>query len=258
MKHTLHKILIGLTVLLLFPVAIATFYEYIRINDNEKLISTVYQDQLETIVSSINGYAQDVAGNWASRIDLWLLYPSDNAPLERLSNENPSIKGIYTSAADHSVQTLYKPSNQGDKSSVINAIRTKEEEQIKQLLTYYENNYRKFLSHPLEENVYFLFFVSRDRNHNPVVCYIELDLRLFLQNQDQKLVFDKFFRVTNQNQANEVKGTGLGLSIVQKIVKAHKGKITLHSKIGAGATFRLYFPILHKPKARTNDSYTDC
>lgn len=128
MKHTLHKILIGLTVLLLFPVAIATFYEYIRINDNEKLISTVYQDQLETIVSSINGYAQDVAGNWASRIDLWLLYPSDNAPLERLSNENPSIKGIYTSAADHSVQTLYKPSNQEDKSSVINAIRTKEEE----------------------------------------------------------------------------------------------------------------------------------
>lgn len=59
--------------LLLFPVAIATFYEYIRTNDNEKLISTVYQDQLETIVSSINDYAQDVAGNWASRIiDLWL------------------------------------------------------------------------------------------------------------------------------------------------------------------------------------------
>ena len=521
MNHTLHKILIGLTVLLLFPVAIATLYEYTRINDNEELISTVYQNQLETIVSSINAYTQDVAGNWASRLDLWLKYPSDDALLERLANENPSIRGIYTSSDSLAVQSLYAASNQRDRSAMITAIRHQEAAHINQLLTYYENNYRKFLSHALDDDLLFLFFVGRNAENESVVCTFELDLQLFLQNhvsprmqsiaqnnfiialrhqptgnilltsdgtpvqnirfdqegemwlfpqikigislkqksisdmasarvkegllligvvliiviagiwfiysivkkeiqlaqiksefisnvsheirtplalismyietlemgrvnttekvleyyqiigtetqrltnmvnkilsfskiesgrrvykseicnlniiteqiletyqfhlnnknfklkfspeqplpnifgdkeaiadaiinlidngikysrdskkielstgivkqkvyievkdygrgiakKDQKLVFDKFFRVSNQNLANEVKGTGLGLSIVKEIVKAHKGKVTLHSKLDAGATFRLYFPILHKQKKQTND-----
>jgi two-component system phosphate regulon sensor histidine kinase PhoR len=64
----------------------------------------------------------------------------------------------------------------------------------------------------------------------------------------QKIVFDKFYRVTSGNLANEVKGTGLGLAIVNEIVKAHKGKVTLNSKTGEGCTFRLYFPIMpNKP-----------
>jgi two-component system, OmpR family, phosphate regulon sensor histidine kinase PhoR len=516
MNQTLHKILTGLTVLLLFPVAIATFYEYSRINDNEELISTVYQNQLETIVSSINTYAQDVAGNWSSRIDLWLMYPSDDDLLQRLGNENPSILGLYTSKDKQPTKALYTSPDHENRSQLITKIQQQEAASINQLLIYYENNYRKLLSHSPEENAFFLFFVGKDRDNEPVVCFIELDLQLFLQNhvgprmqsiaqenfiiglqhqpsgsilltsegtsvqnlrfdqegemwlfpqikigislkqqtisdlassrvkegllligmvlvvliagvwflyssvkkeiqlaqiksefisnvsheirtplalismyietlemgrvktvekvqeyykiigtethrlssmvdkilsfskiesgkriykseicnlnliteqiletyhfhlnnknfhlqfspeqplpnisgdkeaiadaiinlidngikysrdikkidistgiekrkvyievkdygrgiakKDQKLVFDKFFRVTNQNLANEVKGTGLGLSIVQEIVKAHKGKITLTSKPDAGSTFRLYFPILHKPQ----------
>ena len=38
-------------------------------------------------------------------------------------------------------------------------------------------------------------------------------------------------------------GTGLGLSIVRRIVDEHNGKIELESKIGEGATFRLFLPI---------------
>lgn len=127
MNQTLHKILIGLTVLLLFPVAIATFYEYTRINDNEELISTVYQNQLETIVSSINTYAQDVAGNWSSRIDLWLMYPSDEALLQRLGDENPSILGLYTSTDSQQIQTLYTAPNHENKSPLIAKIQQQEQ-----------------------------------------------------------------------------------------------------------------------------------
>jgi PAS domain S-box-containing protein len=38
------------------------------------------------------------------------------------------------------------------------------------------------------------------------------------------------------------KGTGLGLSVVYGLVKSHKGWLTVSSKPGQGATFRLYFP----------------
>jgi len=45
------------------------------------------------------------------------------------------------------------------------------------------------------------------------------------------------------------KGTGLGLMIVQRIVRAHDGRIELESNVGKGTTFRVWLP-LHERKPR--------
>jgi two-component system, sporulation sensor kinase E len=45
------------------------------------------------------------------------------------------------------------------------------------------------------------------------------------------------------------KGSGLGLMIVQRIVRAHGGRIELESHIGRGTTFRIWVP-LHERKPR--------
>lgn len=39
------------------------------------------------------------------------------------------------------------------------------------------------------------------------------------------------------------KGTGLGLMIVQRIIRAHNGRIELESHVGRGTTFRLWLPL---------------
>ena len=45
------------------------------------------------------------------------------------------------------------------------------------------------------------------------------------------------------------KGTGLGLMIVQRIVRAHEGRIELESHVGRGTTFRIWLP-LHERRPR--------
>jgi len=61
--------------------------------------------------------------------------------------------------------------------------------------------------------------------------------------REQKLIFDKFYRVTKGALAHQAKGSGLGLSIVSFIMQAHKGKIELESKELQGSVFRLLFPV---------------
>ena len=75
-------------------------------------------------------------------------------------------------------------------------------------------------------------------------AYVEVeDQGIGISKNDQKYIFDKFYRVTEKNLANRVKGSGLGLAIVKHIMDAHKGNIDVKSTPGIGSLFRLLFPM---------------
>ncbi len=59
--------------------------------------------------------------------------------------------------------------------------------------------------------------------------------------EDQPRVFERFYRV-DKGRSREQGGTGLGLSIVKHAAEAHGGRVTLESRPGAGATFRIALP----------------
>ena len=54
-------------------------------------------------------------------------------------------------------------------------------------------------------------------------------------------VFDKFYRGRDALKLS-VRGLGLGLATAKHIVEDHGGKLTVESKVGAGATFRITLP----------------
>src|SRR5579862_949287 len=62
-------------------------------------------------------------------------------------------------------------------------------------------------------------------------------------------IFEPFF-------TTKKRGTGLGLMIVQRIVRAHGGKIELESHAGRGATFRIWLP-LQAPGPRLLEEKTE-
>ncbi|WP_127019316.1 sensor histidine kinase [Flagellimonas beolgyonensis] len=55
---------------------------------------------------------------------------------------------------------------------------------------------------------------------------------------DLKRIFRKYYRVKN-GDVHKVKGYGLGLAYVQKIIRMHRGSISVDSELGKGTTFTI-------------------
>jgi len=60
---------------------------------------------------------------------------------------------------------------------------------------------------------------------------------------------DQLNRIFEPFYTTKKKGSGLGLMIVQRIIRAHSGRIELESQVGRGTTFRIWLP-LHEKKPR--------
>ena len=58
---------------------------------------------------------------------------------------------------------------------------------------------------------------------------------------DQKHIFDKYYRVSRTENLN-INGLGVGLFLVKSIVDKYKGKISVRSNPEKGATFKIHIP----------------
>lgn len=66
-----------------------------------------------------------------------------------------------------------------------------------------------------------------------------------INDKDKKRVFDKFYRVGNED-TRRTKGTGLGLYIVKQIVEAHNGTIRIQNNDPQGSIFSILLPASSK------------
>lgn len=67
------------------------------------------------------------------------------------------------------------------------------------------------------------------------------DKGIGISEHDLTHIFDRFYRVGEARSGND--GFGLGLSIAKKIVKEHKGRIEVESKLKKGSRFIVKLPI---------------
>lgn len=132
----------------------------------------------------------------------------------RLENENGKLQANFKAQ---------QPIINGDKMHITNALSNVIENAIK---------YRK--ETPLNVTI------STQNSDSGVIITIA-DNGIGISKENQKMIFEKFYRVPTGNIHN-VKGFGLGLSYVKIIVEAHHGTIRVNSELGKGSEFHIHLP----------------
>jgi two-component system, OmpR family, phosphate regulon sensor histidine kinase PhoR len=83
--------------------------------------------------------------------------------------------------------------------------------------------------------------ISAFRSGDSVHLDVE-DNGIGISTQDLDRIFERFYRV-DKARSRKSGGTGLGLSIVKHIVLAHRGNITVRSRLNQGSVFSVVLPV---------------
>lgn len=84
-------------------------------------------------------------------------------------------------------------------------------------------------------------FVSNSVTGSEVSIEIA-DTGIGIPNEAEAKIFEPFY-TADKNRSRQNGGAGLGLSLVKKLIKKHKGSITLLKTGSEGSTFRIVFPL---------------
>ena len=109
---------------------------------------------------------------------------------------------------------------------------------IERALTNYLSNAIKYSP----ENGTITVGLDLNKENNQAVVTVA-DEGCGISEENQKKVFNRFYRV--ENNTHTIKGTGLGLNLVKTTIeKHHNGKVFVHSQEGHGSTFGFTLPIV--------------
>ena len=92
-----------------------------------------------------------------------------------------------------------------------------------------------------EDEPLHLVVTSRDLDEDRLEITVS-DNSIGISREDQKRIFDKFYRVSTGNR-HDVKGFGLGLAYVRKMVTELGGDITVESHLNQGTKFIIILPL---------------
>ncbi len=176
--------------------------------------TSIYVERLNNLLSELLDVSRIQTGNIELHKELF--------DFDRVVKE--TVEGIQTATKTHQITVIGKATNSysGDESHIVQVISNLLANAIK----YAPDS---------PEIVVYLSLVSN---------YLKVsvtDYGMGISQEDQKKIFDRFFRVGEIQQ--RFPGMGIGLYVCDQIIKNHGGSLWVESEKGKGSTFSFTLPL---------------
>lgn len=183
MNKPIKKISLILILLLLLPFIFISYREFVSIDENEKILSEAYNNQLESILFSVNQYSEDIVRSWLQKLETALARNAVEAnpkpDLKILFSEASALKKIFVSDSLDKNSFLISPAGTSvliDRIKMTGVLDSTGLKLLDRLYRYSGAGYKKI--EPLPSNAdslhYFIFIFSDSK-----YCLAAIDKNLF-------------------------------------------------------------------------------
>jgi len=205
LKSSLKKILIYLILLVFIPLSVYTFIQFQSLNESEKVIKGIFENQLESVLNSAGQYSTDILTTWQSRIlTVDLTNENKTDAFTQLFSGNRSLRTIAVMDTGYSrIKILF---GEADSSILNNAAGILTKEKLTRLKTYRRGGYNKIeplgiiqgktiltFLHPQKEYLFFMILPVEDFIRNslsPKLQEIAGDkLSIGIENEEGSIIY---------------------------------------------------------------------
>jgi two-component system phosphate regulon sensor histidine kinase PhoR len=199
MRSSFSKILIIFIAIIILPTAFYSIYELSSYKKYEKEIESIYGNQLEAILFSVNQYSEELLNKWADRIDESVKRKKvrEKAWLNELMKDYPSVKTAFL-YEENQLEVLANNSDsiRAYQRKARNILSNKDDE-IEKLIKYYENDYRKLQPVSFSPGHVLVYFIGERNQKSKVIHGMIIDAKRFINQtlgpKIQEISQDKFY-----------------------------------------------------------------
>lgn len=150
MKSSLQNIKFIFLAVILLPTLIFSIYEIGTFRENERVIDSIYGNQLDAILYSVNQYSDDVLSGWANAVEDVLAEEDEEFELKNYLQQVSAIRFLYQYSSDDKLVAAYSNDSIGCQAKVMQLV--KQNRKISSQLTrYIDEGYRKLEPFKLEK-----------------------------------------------------------------------------------------------------------
>jgi len=174
-----------------------------------------------------------------SRIEL-IEHMHPDTPVDLMPVVRQVVDGLQTLATDRNVEIAISPPSA---ATIVPGDRD-------ELTRVFENLVENALKYgAVGKRVEVAFTSVNASDGSPEVLIAVRDYGPGIAAEHLPRLTERFYRV-DVTQSRAEGGTGLGLALVKHILNRHRGKLSIESEAGKGATFTVRLPLIHSPPTR--------
>ncbi len=183
MFKSLQKSIIIILLILILPTIIFSIYEIGTLRKNEEVIESIYINQLDAILYSVNQYSEDILNGWANSLEI-ILNKKKSESLQQLNGffaQTPVNNCLYVyDEASEKLELFGNACATMRLEKSLNRLIQNQDSVLTKLKTYLRGGYRKIETLTLPDSDYHVFVFANNFHNSTQYILIVHDPERFI------------------------------------------------------------------------------